>query len=117
MGSWDDARLSLFVCSPPSWTELVIPGISILTVIGIIPFMAAAARQVWVKYKITSRRISVQSGIGGNDFTEIIYPVSAAAAEPRRGRLTLPCFLRTSPTSSTSSAPAAALATWSSLSR
>ena len=27
-----------------------------------------------MKYKITSRRISVQSGFGGNDFTEIIYP-------------------------------------------
>jgi len=43
-------------------------------VIGIIPFSAALARQVWVRYKITSRRISVQSGIGGNDVTEIIYP-------------------------------------------
>ena len=37
------------------------------------PFAAAAARQAWVKYKITSRRISVQSGVGGQDFTEIVY--------------------------------------------
>ena len=36
-------------------------------------FDAAAARQAWVKYKITSRRISVQSGVGGQDFTEIVY--------------------------------------------
>ncbi|KAK7239610.1 hypothetical protein SO694_0002825 [Aureococcus anophagefferens] len=41
---------TLFFEGPPSITELV-----------------------WVKYKITSRRISVQSGLGGNDFTEIIY--------------------------------------------
>ena len=49
------------------------PGLSVLTVIGIVPFAAAAARQAWVKYKITSRRISVQSGVGGQDFTEIVY--------------------------------------------
>ncbi|KAJ8600651.1 hypothetical protein CTAYLR_006932 [Chrysophaeum taylorii] len=65
---------TLFFEGPPSWTELVLPTFAILTVIGIIPFMAAVARQVWVRYKITSRRISVQSGIGGNDLTEIIYP-------------------------------------------
>merc|ERR1719181_532907 len=65
---------TLFFEGPPSWTELVLPGISILTIIGIVPFAAAVARQVWVKYKVTSRRVSVQSGFGGNDFTEIIYP-------------------------------------------
>mmetsp|Transcript_5208 Transcript_5208/g.7333 ORF Transcript_5208/g.7333 Transcript_5208/m.7333 type:complete len:204 (+) Transcript_5208:41-652(+) len=65
---------TVFFEGPPSWTELVIPGISILTVIGIIPFAAALSRQAWVRYKITSRRISIQSGFGGNDFTEIIYP-------------------------------------------
>ena len=72
-----DAALApetLFFEGPPSITELVLPAISIITIIGIVPFLAAASRQVWVKYKITSRRISVQSGIGGNDFTEIIYP-------------------------------------------
>ena len=72
-----DAALApetLFFEGPPSWTEMVLPAISIITIIGVVPFLAAAARQVWVKYKITSRRISVQSGLGGNDFTEIIFP-------------------------------------------
>merc|ERR1719271_1690924 len=64
---------TLFFEGPPSTTEMVLPAISIITIIGVVPFLAAAARQVWVKYKITSRRISVQSGLGGNDFTEIIY--------------------------------------------
>ena len=27
-----------------------------------------------MRYKFTSRRISIQSGIGGNDFSEVIYP-------------------------------------------
>lgn len=64
---------TLFFEGPPSLTEIVFPAISILTVIGIIPFVAALARQVWVRYKFTSRRISIQSGFGGNTQTEIIY--------------------------------------------
>jgi len=58
---------------PPSPTELLLPAVSILTIIGIIPFLAAVSRQVWVKYRITSRRISIQSGIGGKDLVEVIY--------------------------------------------
>lgn len=65
---------TVFFEGPPSLTEVVFPAISILTVIGIIPFVAAVTRQVWVRYKFTSRRISIQSGIGGNTQTEIIYP-------------------------------------------
>jgi hypothetical protein len=64
---------TLFFEGPPSKSELVIPTLSILTVIGIIPFAAALSRQFWVRYKITSRRISVQSGFNGGDFTEIVY--------------------------------------------
>ena len=55
----------VFFEGPPSWTEMVLPGISILTVIGIVPFIATATRQAWVKYKVTSRRISVTSGFNG----------------------------------------------------
>lgn len=63
-----------FFEGPPSPTEIVLPAISILTVIGIVPFISAVSRQIWVRYKFTSRRISIQSGIGGKDQTEIIYP-------------------------------------------
>lgn len=59
---------------PPAKTETIVPTISILTVVGIIPAAAAWARQVWVRYKITSRRIRVQSGIGGKEMAEIVYP-------------------------------------------
>lgn len=65
---------TVFFEGPPSPTEIVLPAISILTVIGIIPFIAAVARQIWVRYKFTSRRISIKSGIGGQTQTEIIYP-------------------------------------------
>lgn len=63
----------VFFEGPPSKFELVIPFFSILTVIGIIPFVAAVVRQFWVKYRITNRRISVDSGFGGNSRVEIVY--------------------------------------------
>jgi len=59
---------------PPAITETIIPTVSILTVVGIIPAIASWSRQVWVRYKITSRRIRVTSGIGGKDMAEIVYP-------------------------------------------
>jgi hypothetical protein len=63
-----------FFEGPPSPTEILLPAVSILTVIGIVPFIAAVSRQFWVKYKFTSRRINIKSGFGGNTETEIIYP-------------------------------------------
>ena len=59
---------------PPAITETIIPTISILTVVGIIPAAASWARQAWVRYKITTRRIRVTSGVGGKDMAEIVYP-------------------------------------------
>jgi hypothetical protein len=63
-----------FYEGPPAITETIVPTISILTVVGIIPAAAAWARQAWVRYRITSRRIRVTSGIGGKDMAEIVYP-------------------------------------------
>jgi len=59
---------------PPAISETIAPTISILTVVGIIPAAAAWARQAWVRYKITNRRIRVTSGIGGKEMAEIVYP-------------------------------------------
>lgn len=64
----------VFYEGPPAITETIIPTISILTVVGIVPAAAAWARQAWVRYKITSRRIRVQSGFNGNEMAEIVYP-------------------------------------------
>eukprot|EP01041_Mallomonas_annulata_P012144 gene12144-25485_t len=64
----------VFFEGPPSITEVFLPALTVLTVIGIIPFISALSRQAWVRYKFTSRRVSIQSGIGGKDQTEIIYP-------------------------------------------
>lgn len=62
-----------FFEGPPSWTEVVVPAVSIITVLGIVPFAAALSRQAWTRYKITNRRLSIQSGWGGNDLVEVVY--------------------------------------------
>lgn len=64
----------VFYEGPPAITETIVPTISILTVVGIIPAAAAWARQAWVRYKITTRRVRVTSGINGNEMAEIVYP-------------------------------------------
>jgi len=64
----------IFYEGPPAITETLIPTVSILTVIGIIPAAASWARQAWVRYKITSRRVRVNSGVNGKDMAEIVYP-------------------------------------------
>merc|ERR1712232_507638 len=64
----------IFYEGPPAITETIVPTVSILTVVGIIPAAAAWARQAWVRYKITSRRIRVTSGVNGKEMAEIVYP-------------------------------------------
>jgi hypothetical protein len=49
----------VFYEGPPSATEVLLPAISILTVIGIIPFIAAVSRQVWVRYVTITKTFSV----------------------------------------------------------
>ncbi|CAN0315363.1 unnamed protein product, partial [Ectocarpus sp. 8 AP-2014] len=54
-----EAEVTFFEGGPDP-SEVVAPAVSILTVIGIVPFSAALARQAWVKYTLTSRRIKVK---------------------------------------------------------
>jgi len=63
-----------FYEGPPAITETLAPTLSIITVVGIVPAAAAWARQAWVRYQITNRRIRVTSGINGKDMAEIVYP-------------------------------------------
>jgi|Transcript_71557 hypothetical protein len=57
----------------PSITETLIPGISIFTVIGIIPFGASIMRQAWTRYKISSRRFISKTGWQGKDEVQFIW--------------------------------------------
>jgi hypothetical protein len=85
-----------FYEGPPAITETIAPTVSILTVVGIIPAAAAWARQAWVRYKITTRRIRVTSGIGGKEMAEIVYPdiVEIRTAKRLFGDGDLVAFLR-----------------------
>lgn len=85
-----------FYEGPPAITETIAPTASILTVVGIIPAAAAWARQAWVRYRITSRRIRVTSGINGKDMAEIVYPdiVEIRTAKRLFGDGDLVAFLR-----------------------
>lgn len=62
-----------FFEGPPSITETFIPGASLFTVVGVIPFAASISRQAWTRYKITNRRIEVASGFQGKDIVQVIY--------------------------------------------
>lgn len=86
----------VFYEGPPAITETIVPTISILTVVGIIPAAAAWARQAWVRYKITSRRVRVTSGVGGKDMAEIVYPdiIEIRTAKRLFGDGDLVAFLR-----------------------
>ena len=81
---------------PPAITETIIPTVSILTVVGIVPAIASWSRQAWVRYKITTRRIRVTSGIGGKDMAEIVYPdiIDMRTVKRLFGDGDMCCFLR-----------------------
>lgn len=62
-----------FFEGPPSLTETLIPGLSLFTVVGIIPFTASLARQAWTRYKFTNKRLEVASGFQGKDVVQVTW--------------------------------------------
>lgn len=63
----------VFFEGAPSITETFIPGLSLFTVVGVIPFTASLARQAWTRYKITNKRLEIASGFQGKDVVQITY--------------------------------------------
>merc|ERR1711990_720284 len=57
----------------PSITETLIPGLSLFTVVGVIPFTASLARQAWTRYKITNKRLEIASGFQGKDVVQVTW--------------------------------------------
>ncbi|MBE9226728.1 PH domain-containing protein [Phormidium sp. LEGE 05292] len=56
-----------------------------LTVIGLPLTVGAIARALWLRYRITDRRISVTGGFRGQDRTDIIYSEIAEVKKVPRG--------------------------------
>merc|ERR1719387_345627 len=57
----------------PSITETLIPGLSLFTVVGVIPFTASLARQAWTRYKLTNKRMEIASGFQGKDVVQVTW--------------------------------------------
>ena len=68
----------------PANGDLIINLIAGITLIGLPFTFGALVRALWVRYKITTRRISVTGGWLGRDKTQIVYSqISEIRAIPR----------------------------------
>lgn len=57
----------------PAPGDLIINLLLALTIVGIPLAVGAIVRALWLRYRITSRRVSITSGWMGGDRTDVIY--------------------------------------------
>ncbi len=69
----------------PHYGDLIINTIVGSTIIGLPLFVGALVRRLWVRYRITNRRITVMGGWGGRDRSDIIYKEIAKIVSVPRG--------------------------------
>jgi hypothetical protein len=69
----------------PHIGDLIINLLVGLTLIGIPLTVGAIVRALWLRYRITNRRISVTGGWRGNDRTDVIYSEIVKIAKVPRG--------------------------------
>ena len=75
---------SIFYEGGPARGDLIINLIAGITLIGLPFTFGALVRALWVRYKITSRRISVTGGWLGRDKTQVVYSqIAEIRAIPR----------------------------------
>ena len=74
----------IFYEGGPASSDLIINLMAGITLIGLPFTFGALVRALWVRYKITTRRISVTGGWLGRDKTQIVYnQISEIRAIPR----------------------------------
>ena len=74
----------IFYEGGPASGDLIINLIAGITLIGLPFTFGAIVRALWVRYKITTRRISVTGGWFGRDKTQVVYnQISEIRAIPR----------------------------------
>ena len=66
-------REDVFYEGGPAPGDLIINLLLGLTVVGIPLAVGAIVRALWLRYRITSRRVSITSGWMGRDRTDVIY--------------------------------------------
>ena len=64
---------NIFYEGGPASGDLIINLLAGITLIGLPFTFGALVRALWVRYKITSRRISVTGGWFGRDKTQVVY--------------------------------------------
>ncbi len=69
----------------PHGGDLVFNSIVGATLIGLPLFVGALVRKIWVKYRITNRRVTVIGGWGGRDRSDVIYSEIARVVTVPRG--------------------------------
>ena len=68
----------------PSKVDLIINILAGFTLIGLPFTLGAIVRALWVRYKITNKRISVEGGWLGRDKTQLVYSqISEVRSIPR----------------------------------
>ena len=75
---------AIFYEGGPASGDLIINLIAGITLIGLPFTFGALVRALWVRYKITTRRISVTGGWLGRDKTQVVYSqIAEIRAIPR----------------------------------
>jgi len=69
----------------PAIGDLIINLLIGLTVVGLPLAVAAIVRSLWLRYRITNRRISVTGGWMGRDRTDIVYSELVKIVKVPRG--------------------------------
>ncbi|MDY6940414.1 MAG: PH domain-containing protein [Cyanobacteriota bacterium] len=78
-------REETFYEGGPHVGDLIIGILLGLTVIGLPITVGAIVRAIWLRYRITNRRISVTGGWMGRDRTDLIYPEVVKVVKIPRG--------------------------------
>lgn len=69
----------------PHIGDLMVNTVVGATLVGLPLFVGALVRRLWVRYRITNRRITVTGGWGGRDRSDIIYKEIAKVVTVPRG--------------------------------
>lgn len=69
----------------PHIGDLIINLLIGLTIIGLPLTVGAVVRALWLRYRITNRRVSVMGGWMGRDRTDVVYSEIVSVAKVPRG--------------------------------
>jgi nitrogen fixation protein len=78
-------REEVFYDGGPHIGDLILNLLVGLTIVGIPLAVGAIVRALWLRYRITNRRISITSGWRGQDRTDVVYTEISEVIKVSRG--------------------------------